>query len=105
MQHLLGNSEYVVIFFNSISRFSYLFILKVVEEQHLCVNLCRFLFSYFFFQSGEFIVVKTDLNEEDPPLWRIDGKLLLQKYEPFKSDKSDGKILYRNISTVNLTNC
>jgi len=43
-------------------------------------------------------VIKTDLNEEeDPPLWRIDGKTLLQKYQPFKSN---GKTLYRNIPTV-----
>ncbi|XP_016766169.1 uncharacterized protein LOC552092 isoform X3 [Apis mellifera] len=48
------------------------------------------------FKSGEFVVIKTDLNEEYPPLWRIDGKTLLQKYEPFKSN---GKTLYRNIST------
>ncbi|XP_053974648.1 uncharacterized protein LOC128874201 isoform X3 [Hylaeus volcanicus] len=46
--------------------------------------------------SGEFVVIKADLNEEYPPLWRIDGKTLLQKYEPFKSN---GKTLYRNIST------
>ncbi|KYM91850.1 Glutamine and serine-rich protein 1 [Atta colombica] len=49
------------------------------------------------FKSGEFVVIKTDLNEEeDPPLWRIDGKTLLQKYQPFKSN---GKTLYRNIPT------
>ncbi|XP_077282742.1 uncharacterized protein LOC143908809 isoform X1 [Temnothorax americanus] len=47
--------------------------------------------------SGEFVVIKTDLDEEeDPPLWRIDGKTLLQKYQPFKSS---GKTLYRNIPT------
>ncbi|XP_050479450.1 uncharacterized protein LOC126868228 isoform X2 [Bombus huntii] len=46
--------------------------------------------------SGEFVVIKADLDEEYPPLWRIDGKTLLQKYEPFKSN---GKTLYRNIST------
>ncbi|XP_003701482.2 uncharacterized protein LOC100883544 isoform X2 [Megachile rotundata] len=48
------------------------------------------------FKSGEFVVIKADLNEEYPALWRIDGKTLLQKYEPFKSN---GKTLYRNIST------
>ncbi|XP_036149178.1 uncharacterized protein LOC105833851 isoform X4 [Monomorium pharaonis] len=47
--------------------------------------------------SGEFVVIKTDLDEEeDPPLWRIDGKTLLQKYQPFKSN---GKTLYKNIPT------
>lgn len=48
------------------------------------------------FKSGEFVVIKSDLDEEFPALWRIDGKTLLQKYEPFKSN---GKTLYRNIST------
>lgn len=42
-------------------------------------------------------MIKADLNEEFPALWRIDGKTLLQKYEPFKSS---GRTLYRNISTV-----
>ncbi|KAJ8678761.1 hypothetical protein QAD02_014548 [Eretmocerus hayati] len=48
------------------------------------------------FKSGEFVVIKNDLDQEYPPLWRIDGKTLLQKYEPFQSN---GKTLYRNIST------
>ncbi|KAH0550538.1 uncharacterized protein LOC123261078 isoform X1 [Cotesia glomerata] len=46
--------------------------------------------------SGEFVVIKAELKEEYPALWRIDGKTLLQKYEPFDSN---GKTLYRNIST------
>ncbi|KAK0176022.1 hypothetical protein PV328_000201 [Microctonus aethiopoides] len=46
--------------------------------------------------SGEFVVIKSELDEEYPALWRIDGKTLLQKYEPFNSN---GKKLYRNIST------
>ncbi|XP_008559916.1 putative uncharacterized protein DDB_G0277255 isoform X1 [Microplitis demolitor] len=48
------------------------------------------------FKSGEFVVIKAELKEEYPALWRIDGKTLLQKYEPFDSN---GKTLYRNIST------
>ncbi|KAK7791246.1 hypothetical protein R5R35_000976 [Gryllus longicercus] len=48
------------------------------------------------FKSGEFVVMKSDLKEENPPIWRIDGKTLLQKYESFQEN---GKTLYRNIST------
>ena len=36
---------------------------------------------------------------ENPPIWRIDGKSLLQKFQAFEKD---GKILYRNISTVSI---
>lgn len=48
------------------------------------------------FKIGEFIVMKTDLNEKWPPIWRVDGKTLLQKFEPFEQK---GAMLYRNIST------
>lgn len=48
------------------------------------------------FKSGEFVVITSDLKEEFPPIWRIDGKTLLQKYEAFQEN---GKTLYRNIST------
>ena len=49
--------------------------------------------------SGAFLVSKSDLADKDtdPPLWRIDGKALLQKYIPFKDD--EGKTLYRNTYT------
>ncbi|XP_046394301.1 uncharacterized protein LOC124162020 [Ischnura elegans] len=50
------------------------------------------------FQSGKFIALKTDLEEkEDPTIWRVDGKSLLQKYEPFRAES--GNTCYRNVST------
>lgn len=51
----------------------------------------------FYLQSGEFIALTAELNEDFPPIWRVDGKTLLQKYEPFEQN---GEKLYRNISTV-----
>ncbi|KAI4463363.1 hypothetical protein MML48_4g00006404 [Holotrichia oblita] len=49
-----------------------------------------------FFKPGEFVVIKSELSEEWPAIWRVDGKTLLQKYEPFEQN---GQTLYRNIST------
>ncbi|KAJ8727055.1 hypothetical protein PYW08_015452 [Mythimna loreyi] len=53
------------------------------------------------YQSGEFIALKSELNEMWPAIWRVDGKTLLQKYEPFDEN---GKVLYRNISTYTVWN-
>ncbi|XP_064079902.1 uncharacterized protein LOC135196966 isoform X4 [Macrobrachium nipponense] len=47
--------------------------------------------------SGDFVMAKKDMDMmEHPPIWRIDGKSLLQKFQAFEKD---GKTLYRNIST------
>ncbi|KAK7604810.1 hypothetical protein V9T40_005996 [Parthenolecanium corni] len=52
--------------------------------------------SFKEFASGSFVVLKSDFhNSEDPPIWKIDGKALLQKYAPFEHD---GKTLYKNTS-------
>lgn len=48
------------------------------------------------FKAGEFVVIKSELKDEWPAIWRVDGKTLLQKYEPFEQN---GVTLYRNIST------
>lgn len=37
------------------------------------------------------------ISKGNPPVWKIDGKALLQKYVPFKQD---GKVLYKNTSVV-----
>ncbi|XP_038213776.1 dentin sialophosphoprotein-like isoform X1 [Zerene cesonia] len=53
------------------------------------------------YQSGEFVALKNELSEMWPAIWRVDGKTLLQKYEPFEEN---GKVLYRNISTYTVWN-
>ncbi|CAF4935948.1 unnamed protein product [Pieris macdunnoughi] len=53
------------------------------------------------YQSGEFVALKNELAEMWPTIWRVDGKTLLQKYEPFEDN---GKVLYRNISTYTVWN-
>lgn len=49
------------------------------------------------FQSGDFIICRQDVLQDWPALWRVDGKTLLQKFEPFQNH---GKMIYRSISTV-----
>ncbi|KAF2356134.1 protein of unknown function DUF4211 [Trinorchestia longiramus] len=48
------------------------------------------------FKTGDFVMAKKDLELDQPPIWRIDGKSLLQKFQAFEKDS---KVLYRNIST------
>lgn len=60
------------------------------------LSLC--VMTQFFPQSGKFIMLKSDFKrQKNPCLWRIDGKNLLQKYEPITYKGGTG---YRNISTV-----
>lgn len=49
------------------------------------------------FTSGDFVVSRMEVFQDWPPLWRIDGKTLLQKFEPFTHNN---KTIYRSISTV-----
>lgn len=72
---------------------------KLFVFKKILFVLCKKIFVFFFlFQNGSFVVLKTDLQSDgDPPLWKIDGKALLQKYVPFKG--KDGETLYKNTST------
>lgn len=69
-------------------------------------RMIRFIFHVFesqfilflFFQSGSFVILKSDFHSTmTPPIWRIDGKALLQKYVHFDQE---GQTLYKNTSTV-----
>ena len=53
---------------------------------------------FLLLQSGRFIMLKSDFKtQKNPCIWRIDGKNLLQKYEPISYNEGTA---YRNISTV-----
>lgn len=54
---------------------------------------------FCYFQSGSFLVLRTEAANVDPPLWKIDGKSLLQKYSAFMKD---GKVLYKNTAEVRI---
>lgn len=50
-------------------------------------------------QSGDFVVSRTEVFQDWPPIWRVDGRSLLQKFEPFVQPHHN-KMMYRSISTV-----
>lgn len=68
----------------------------VPQQQHYGISLQASYNGQEDFQNGDFVVVRTELIQDWPAIWRVDGKTLLQKYEPFESN---GKTLYRNVST------
>uniref|UniRef100_A0A1B0B3L3 DUF4211 domain-containing protein n=1 Tax=Glossina palpalis gambiensis TaxID=67801 RepID=A0A1B0B3L3_9MUSC len=45
--------------------------------------------------TGDFIVLRSDLVNDWPTIWQVDSKCILQKYEPFYQN---GKMFYRNMS-------
>lgn len=51
------------------------------------------------FKSGDFVVSRLEVFQEWPPIWRVDGKSFLQKFEPFHNN---GKTIYRSITTVRI---
>lgn len=55
------------------------------------------IFFAIFSQTGDFIVLRTDLVNDWPTIWQVDSKCILQKYEAFYQN---GKTFYRNMSKV-----
>jgi hypothetical protein len=55
------------------------------------------------FSTGSFLILKKDAQVGDrnkhPCIWRVDGKALLQKYEPFEDE---GKIRHKTTSIVSI---
>ncbi|XP_065203526.1 uncharacterized protein LOC135833693 [Planococcus citri] len=51
------------------------------------------------FSIGSFVVLKSDFGKDsEPPIWKIDGSALLQKYVPFQQE---GQTLYKNTAVYN----
>jgi hypothetical protein len=48
------------------------------------------------FKPGDFVAIRSELLSDWPPIWRVDNKNLLQKYDPFDYN---GKTFYKNVST------
>lgn len=51
------------------------------------------------FHFGDLIIAKNDVLNDWPMLWRVNGKTLLQRYEPLHTN---AKTIYRSISTVSV---
>lgn len=48
-------------------------------------------------QTGDYILAVADRSKTRPPIWRIEGRSLLQRFEAIESGD---RLLYRNISSV-----
>ncbi|XP_076367609.1 uncharacterized protein LOC143255605 isoform X2 [Tachypleus tridentatus] len=64
---------------------------KVIRKTRPWTKECRF-------KPGDFTLHVDDKLAKHPPIWRIEGKTLLQRFEPYNSD---GKVLYKNSSSIN----
>ncbi|XP_064482415.1 uncharacterized protein LOC135395115 isoform X2 [Ornithodoros turicata] len=53
------------------------------------------------FKTGDYIMAVEDRNKARPPIWRIEGRSLLQRFEPMLAD---GLVLHRNISSFSAWN-
>ncbi|XP_013773853.1 uncharacterized protein LOC106458845 isoform X2 [Limulus polyphemus] len=62
---------------------------KVIRKTRPWTKECRF-------KPGDFTLHVDDKLAKHPPIWRIEGKTLLQRFEPYNSD---GKVLYKNSSS------
>lgn len=92
--YFYSQTDYGKNYIRSVLNNKILIYLWQINSKFLRKKNCVFILSL---QTGEFVVIKSELTEEWPAIWRVDGKTLLQKYEPFEEN---GLTLYRNISTV-----
>ncbi|CAN7999147.1 unnamed protein product, partial [Ixodes hexagonus] len=53
------------------------------------------------FKTGDYILAVADRNKTRPPIWRIEGRSLLQRFEAIESGD---RLLYRNISSFSAWN-
>lgn len=53
------------------------------------------------FKTGDYIMAVADKNKVKPPVWRIEGRSLLQRFEAIESGD---RLLYRNISSFSAWN-
>ena len=63
----------------------------------IAIIICLFPFC----QTGDFVTTIENKDCDKPPIWRIEGKNVLQLFEVVEDDHNNG-ILYHNTSSVSI---
>jgi len=48
------------------------------------------------FKTGDFVMLTTDAERDNAPIWRLDSKTLLQRYNPLPGSSSNGDCLHKS---------